>query len=139
MEEVAAVSWENWDRAKKAAWRAFGTRYWKVIVAAQLAGKVLPPLMAALGVAALVWAGWWLVDRARAVDVSAPDWSIPGWAWWTAAVLGVLAVVAAGAVVVLRDPYRLPWRYRRGQIARRAAGVLAAVGAATVAVVVWRA
>lgn len=130
------MSWEQWERAKKAAWRAFGRRYWKVIVAAHLAGKVLPPLMAALGVFALLWAGWWLFDRVRSVDVSAPDWSVPAWVWWT---VGAVAVAVAVAVVVLRDPYRLPWRYRRGQVARRAAGLLVAVGAAAVVVVVWRA
>jgi hypothetical protein len=57
--------------------------------------------------------------------------------WWTGGVALVLAL--GGWWIARRDPYRLPWRYRKAQLARRVAAVLTLVGASVAVLVLWRA
>lgn len=126
----------GWKKATDAAWRAFGTRYWRTIVTVQAIGKALPALLAGIGAAGLVWLAWWLFELAR--DASADvTWSgPPAWVWLAAA--GCVVLLLAGWWAARRDPYRLPWRYRRAQVARRFAAVLTLAGATVAAFVLWR-
>src|SRR5688572_6168500 len=103
----------NWKTAKDAAWRKFGTRWWKAIVALDAAGRALPYLLAGVGFVAVGWLAWWVLSNAHRVDLPAVQVPGPSWWVWAAGGLLVLSGVVVG-VVRARDPYRLPWKYRRG-------------------------
>lgn len=119
----------DWREAKKAAWKQFGRRYWRVIVGVELAKRFGPAVLAGLTVAALAGGVWWLVFHAPSpssvtAHVGFPDFDVPGrWWWWP-----VGAAAAIGVVLVFRR--RDPLAVRRpAAVFARVVAVLAAAGA----------
>jgi hypothetical protein len=122
----------GWQKARDAAWREFGRRYWKLLVGLEIARRSAPTVLAGLTVAAVGAGVWWLVTHAPpAPSLSMPEVDAPG-RWWHW-VLGSLAVVLTGWWVARRrNPYMPP---NRG---RRLAAAAVAFAAAAVAVLLWR-
>jgi hypothetical protein len=122
-----------WQKARDAAWREFGRRYWRVIVGLEIARRSAPAVLAGLTVAAAAVGVWWLV--AHAPSVSPPDLgrlNVPGrWWWWPS---GLLVLAGLVWLALRRNPYRVPGPHRA---ARRAATVVAALAAVAV-FLVWR-
>ena len=120
-----------WQKARDAAWREFGRRYWRVIVGLEIARRSAPAVAAGLAVAGLAVLVWWLVTHApspSSVKFSRLD--VPGrWWWW---LIGVLGAIMLFGWVRHRNPYMPP------QTGRRAAVAVLAFVAATVAFLVWR-
>lgn len=124
----------GWQEARKAAWKQFGRRYWRVIVGLEIARRSTPAVAAALVLAGLAALVWWLVVHAPSPSsVDVPRLDVPGrWWWW---LIGLpTAAVLVWWLVRRRNPYRVPSPPRP---ARRAATVLAAVAAVAV-FLVWR-
>lgn len=132
----------SWHKAKDAAWRAFGTRYWRWIVGFGLVGRALPALGFVAVVVGMGAAVTWAVRHVHAPRVAAPQPSsvqVPSVphvsVWWWVAGVAFLAVVGAGWAV---------WRWFHpampsygGSGRRWVAAALTAIGLA-VAVWVWR-
>lgn len=141
------------DRARDAAWTAFGLRFWKWFVAAAVI-RTVGPFLAIVATVGLLLGGTWLGvgwvrehtgdDRHPApapsgtvpVEASAPrpdgGWDVlpgPGWVW--ALIPAILAVVAFG-VAYARTP--VPVWHRPGGV--RALS-LAVAGVAVVGVLLF--
>lgn len=128
----------GWATARQSAWKAFGRRYWRLIVAIELARKAAPALAVAAGAVAVAAGVGWAYTHLRNLDaptVHAPSVDPPAWLPWAG------AAVAVGAVVWLvrrrRNPYRIPAAYRRHSWTARIAALLAAVGVVVLALL-WR-
>jgi hypothetical protein len=123
----------GWQKAKDAAWREFGRRYWRLLVGLEIARRSAPAVLAGLTVAAVGVGVWWLVTHAPpAPSLSMPDVDMPGRWWHWLAGLGLAAL--AWWIIRRRNPYASPSPYR---FARRVAAVLAAMGAVAV-FLLWR-
>lgn len=102
------------ERARDAAWTAFGLRFWKWFVAAAFIRRVLPFLAVAATVGLLLGGAWWGIGHLRggepgpaptrtplpgqAAQPQPVGWDVlpgPGWLW--ALVPAVLALAAFGA------------------------------------------
>lgn len=143
------------DKARDAAWRSFGTRYWKAILTFEVLRWSAPFLAALAALGLLVGGGVWVFNRAQdamnapepvgpsvsaQVSVSAPSpaTSEPGLLgqWWVWVAGLVLLAVLVGVVIRLRSPLRVPLRDRPGGVARLVVGVLAVAAVAVGAVLV---
>lgn len=78
---------EGWQKARDSAWRAFGTRHWRVIVYTELAYRSAPFIAAGAAVAGLIYGAVWLW-RQTVAHAHAPA----PWLW---ILLGGLALLAA--------------------------------------------
>lgn len=129
----------KWDKARDAAWRAFGTRYWRWIVGASVAARAVPFLLGVAAVASVIAGIGWVVRRARLPrvgslqDLSGP----PAWVAW-ATVGALLAVLAAWLVRRWSNPYRRELDYGPARFAKRFGAALVAAGAIGLAVWTWR-
>lgn len=127
----------SWGKAVDAAWRAFGIRYWRVIVGLSLAARALPVLAAAVVVGAVVAGVWWLVRHVQVPNLHVRPAEVPplDWLWWA---LAGLALVAA--VVVARrlaNPYRSALTMGPGRWLRRL-GVVTTAAALVLLAWVWK-
>lgn len=129
----------SWEKARNAAWRSFGQRYWKAIVAVEMARKALPAILVGLAVAAIAGGVWWLVSHIHLLELPAANSpgqalsNVPAWVW----LLIPAGIIAAVVVVRLRNPYRIPLQYQPARVRRRLIVSLAAIGVVVVALV-WR-
>lgn len=114
----------RWRKAEDAAWRAFGTRYWRLIVGGQMLLRSLSVALLGVAVAALIWGCIWLWRHgATRTHTSSAVW------WW----LSAGSLLTAASVTFWRF-----WHPTASRTGARLVAVLVVAGA-LFAVIAWRA